>query len=177
MDTVGTEMQLPAVRDGENILVVGGTGMLAPAVDDLLAAGVRVVSASRHASSSTAAQHRFLTAVDVDWADLDFVTKALAAVDADSLRAAILWVHSPYRDPISTGLHAALPRSVHFVRLWGSGGGDPCAAADAATALPRRNISEVFLGSLPDGRGGRRWLSHREISDAALAALRSSAAL
>ncbi|MGQ4495275.1 hypothetical protein ACUH88_08195 [Dermabacteraceae bacterium P13095] len=103
MDTIGADAPFPNLRGGDSVLVIGGTGMLAPAVGDLLAAGVR------------------------------------------------------------------------FVRLWGSGGGDPRQAAVTAAPLPGRKVSEVFLGSLMDSHGVRRWLSHREISDGTLAALRGGA--
>ncbi|MGQ4561860.1 hypothetical protein ACUH90_08450 [Dermabacteraceae bacterium P7054] len=175
MDTIGADAPFPNLRGGDRILVIGGTGMLAPAVGDLLAAGLRVVLVSRRASGFAAAQHPLLVAVDADWADPGFAAKVMAAIDPDALRVVILWVHSPYRDSVSIALHSALPQNVRFVRLWGSGGGDPRQAAVTASPLPGRKVSEVFLGSLMDSHGVRRWLSHREISDGKLAALRSEA--
>ncbi|MBV7412758.1 hypothetical protein KRX56_08490 [Dermabacteraceae bacterium TAE3-ERU27] len=175
MDAVGADAPFPNLRGGDSVLVIGGTGMLAPAVGDLLAAGLRVVLVSRRASGFAAAQHPLLVAVDADWADPGFAAKAMAAIDPDALRVVILWVHSAYRDSVSTALHSALPQNVRFVRLWGSGGGDPHRAAVTAAPLPGRKVGEVFLGSLSDGCGGNRWLSHREISDGTLAALRSEA--
>lgn len=156
------------------VLVVGGTGMLAPAVRTLLNVGRTVVLVARHASRF---EHPAgdLVAVDSDWSDPETLAEATRQATSDrDVGAALLWVHLPHRDPVTAALDSALPRDATFVRLWGTGSGYPRDDARAAIRLEARIVREAYLGSVAEPRGWR-WLTHEEISTGALEALAGDA--
>lgn len=101
-----------ATTDGRRqVLVVGGTGMLRPAVHDLLADGAQVLVVARRpkrAATGTLADDR-LTSVVADWTDPAGWREAVrAAVDGAPIHEALLWVHPPHDRYVHRGLDELL---------------------------------------------------------------------
>ncbi len=142
-----------------NALVIGGTGMLAGATGWLAERSGRTVLVARHASSVAAGDHRFVP-LDADWHSPSF-ERDLTGVVAPllPLRHALLWLHDP--GPALMWLAPLLDQARTVIVL-----GD----MDRPPPLLPCNGALVRLGSKPTDHG-RRWLSYREISDAAIAAL------
>lgn len=154
------------------VLVVGGTGMLGPAVRELLDSARTVVLVARRASNF---HHKDdagrLVTVDADWEDAEQFGETLRrAVHGLNVEAALLWVHLPHRDPVVRVLDDLLPPGAVVVRLWGTGSGQPREDAHVAARLEGRTMREVYLGSVASPQGWR-WLTHSEISAGALEAL------
>ena len=147
------------MRGDAPALVIGGTGMLAAATRWLAARSAGTVLVARRASAFDMAG---AAAVDADWSDPGFRPRVEAALDAaPSVGRALLWLHEPA--PVLPWL---LPRlaAARVVLVLGSLDGDPLVPATAG------EVVTVRLGSIAVP-GGRRWLTHAEISTAAVAAL------
>jgi len=154
--------------------VVGGTGMLRPAVGDLLAEGARVLVVARRperAATGTALDDQ-LTPVVADWTDPIRWREAVRdALDSQQLHEALLWVHTPHDREIHRSLDELLTPTATVVQLWGSASVDPrLSRAWPEEYQPPREYRSVVLG-FADGPAGTRWLTDREVSDGALKAL------
>lgn len=153
------------------VLVVGKTGMLRGAVDELLASGRTVILVARRASAVEDSRAGRLITVAADWERPeqfgDAVRRATRNVDVG---AALLWIHQPYRDQVTRELKNVLSADAVVVRLWGSSGSYPAEQARAAVRLEGRRMCDVYLGSVTEARGWR-WLTDKEISSGALRAL------
>lgn len=141
-------------------LILGGTGMLAAASCWLIEQSEVAVVVGRHASAFSAGQDD-LRGIDADWGAPDFIARVQAVLaGVPAVRRALLWLHEPA---------ALLPRllplcpEARITLVLGS-------RHDSEVALGRRHIAVVRLGSKPTP-DGRRWLTHAEISEAAIAAL------
>lgn len=152
-------------------LVLGGTGMLSGAVRHLLGSGQPVVSVARRTGALP--PHPRLVEVAADWAQPARLAAAVRAVEDRRFDTALLWVHTEYRPSVYAALAPLLSKRARVVEVNGSAGRGPAADRLARELLgtPDRQLHRVLLGSRPDGAGGRRWLTHAEISRAALAAL------
>ncbi len=145
-------------------LSIGGTGMLATATDWLTSVCSTTLVVSRHAGRF-AAGNPAMMALDADWSSPDFleaIQRALAAMPP--VTHALLWLHrlDEHLPPLIAMLDGA-----RVVLVLGSMDGRP----DLPSAA---GIATVRLGSMADG-GGRRWLTHDEISAGAIAALEDGA--
>ena len=156
-------------------LVLGGTGMLLPAVKKLLEEGKVVIVVARHASQAKGGVSKTIEAVDADWSRPEEYGQACRqAVAGREVIGVILWVHQPYRDAITQAIEYLLGSHTRVVRLWGSSGGNPRATSHAAYQPRRGDLCEVYLGRQVSGEG-EGWLSHEQISQGALAGLRGTA--
>ncbi|KAK9235367.1 hypothetical protein V1525DRAFT_410238 [Lipomyces kononenkoae] len=142
-------------------LVIGGTGMLASATCWLAARSERTIVVARHASNFASGNQRSL-AVDADWADPSFPVLVGQAIEQTGpIEKALLWLHDPV---------AIIPRilplieNAQTVLVLGSRQRQPEILAGKA------HITIVRLGSIQTD-SGRRWLTHDEISNGAIAAL------
>lgn len=159
------------------ILVVGGTGMLRPAVHDLLHAGARVVLVARRPERAEigAADLERLVPVAADWTDPERLGDAVReSVDGRPITEALLWMHTPYDEGVHRVLDPLLSAEATVVQLWGSAGVDP----RHSRPLPEqhgspRSYRSVVLG-FADTSHGTRWLTDREVSDGALRGLRDT---
>jgi nucleoside-diphosphate-sugar epimerase len=157
-----------------DVLVVGGSGMLRPAVHRLLEERSRVVVVARRperAASGTARDERLIP-VAADWAKpRQLVDRVVEARGHEPFGEAILWVHSPSGDALHPELHATLVDDAVVVHLWGSARRDPLRGPGVRDAYaPPRRYRRVVLG-FADGPGGTRWLTDEEISAGAVRAL------
>lgn len=179
IDPGANQEEPPAAESSRNsrqavLVVLGGTGMLRPAVEQLLREGEAVVVVARHASRTVAELPEGSVAVDADWSRPgEYVQLCAEAVAGRDVLGVIVWVHQPYRDAITRRIEALLFEGTRIVRLWGSASGDPRAKARASYQPRTGDLCEVYLGSVAAGED-RSWLTHEQISRGALAALRGN---
>ncbi|MDO5082636.1 MAG: hypothetical protein Q4D89_04430 [Arachnia propionica] len=161
----------PHQDGGQGVVVVlGGTGMLRPTVEQLLREGEHVVVVARRASRAFADLPDGLTAVDADWSrPAEYGQRCRVAVAGREVCGVILWVHQPHRDAVTMEIDPLLTDATRVVRLWGSASGDPRAKAMASHEPRTGDLCDVYLGS-----SGGEWLTHEQISQAAVTALRGS---
>ncbi|WP_052809871.1 Rossmann-fold NAD(P)-binding domain-containing protein [Streptomonospora alba] len=159
------------------VVVVGGTGMLRPAVHELLRTGARVVCVARRPERAErgAPDTGELVPVPADWAAPRELGEAVkGAVEGRRVAEALLWVHTPFDEGVHAALVPLLSADATVVQLWGSSGVDPRRSRPEPTHYaPPRSYRSVVLGFADTGRG-TRWLTNQEISDAALRGLRDS---
>lgn len=143
-------------------LVIGGTGMLKIATQWLASHSANTVLVARHASSFVPLQPGVVP-INADWNDPSFTKILTAALDiVPPIDRALLWLHEPA--PVLLWLLPLL-RFTRVVLVLGSTDGQPEIPKDV------NHIATVRLGSMPTTHG-RRWLTHNEISVAAVEALK-----
>ncbi|MDS1270342.1 hypothetical protein RIF23_08545 [Lipingzhangella sp. LS1_29] len=159
------------------IVVIGGTGMLRPAVHELLHTGARVVCVARRPERAAvgAPDTGELVTVPADWAAPRHLGEAIShAIAGRRVDEALLWVHTPYDEGVHEVLDPLLGEGATVVQLWGSSGVDPRRSRPHPTQYaPPRSYRSVVLGFADTGRG-TRWLTNHEISAAALRGLRDN---
>lgn len=155
-------------------LAVGATGMLRGALDELALAADKTVVVARHADAALHAQPLPGAALplDLDW---QRPSASLAALEPhlEDVDLALLWVHSRGSRFSRLLMRRLVTRPRLVVQVFGSRG-DPAVSQELVSRLlpaPGFRYRTVKLGSI--GRGeGRRWLTHEEISDGVLLAVR-----
>jgi NAD(P)-dependent dehydrogenase (short-subunit alcohol dehydrogenase family) len=158
-----------------SVLVLGGTGMLRPAVHALLRDGVRVVVVARRPDHAIP-EDRLpgdLVPVRADWRDPGaFVDAIVNEAGPRPFAQAILWIHAPHREALISELDRVIDVAATVVRVWGSSTADPRdVLAREGPILPGRSVRDVLLGYAVT-EGCARWLHDEEISAGALRALR-----
>ncbi|KAK9323795.1 hypothetical protein V1517DRAFT_87095 [Lipomyces orientalis] len=142
-------------------LTVGGTGMLASATRWLVDRSERTILVSRSANQFTCDDARFVP-VSADWKHPSFVSLIGEAIKhLGPIQQALLWLHDP--EAILPSLLPLLG-TARVVLVLGSRQAQPAIPSDAAP------FAIVRLGSVMTN-SGRRWLTHDEISEGAIAAL------
>lgn len=158
----------------QEILVVGGTGMLKPAVDQLLVSGtsVFVVARNPHRATPDNKTSGVFTPVRGDWErPSELVDAVLEATGGRRLPTLVFWAHSPHRFPLIKELDRALEPPATVVRIWGSATRDPrMALSHDEHVLENHNVRDVVLG-YEQTAGRNRWLTNGEISDGVLKSL------
>ncbi len=151
-----------AMNSGDGTaLVIGGSGMLADATNWLVNRSQCTLLVSRSASKTVAVMKN-VQALDVDWHGSLFKQRLKDALSPlQPLSQALLWLHDP--EPTLHWL-APLLTTARTVVVLGSMDGRP--ALPASTTM----LTFVQLGAVATD-SGRRWLTHAEISEAAIAAL------
>lgn len=155
----------------QTTLVIGGTGMLRPAVHQLLKRGMRVLLVSRRPRRAVPHQEGpgELIPITAEWQKPEALVDAvLMAIDGHPVTHVIVWVHSPYRTAIISELDRAVDANTVVVNVWGSASQDPreVRAAEMGT-LAGRDTRDLVLGYAREA-GASRWLTHAEISDGVL---------
>lgn len=157
-----------------DVLVIGGTGMLRPAVHELVDRGQTVVVASRRperAAPPGPGQGRFVPVVATWQEPVALVDSIIAATGGRSVTVAVVWVHSPYRIAVMHELDRVVAPGALVLQVWGSAGEDPRnVRAAELVRLPGRSMRDVILGYAGEA-GASRWLTHTEISEGVLGAL------
>jgi hypothetical protein len=153
-----------------HVLVIGGTGMLAPATRWLAGRAGRVTLAARRPAPLAAEVGA--AALPLDWADRDGALAALASV-GPAPDLLVSWLHD---DAVwlAAPAEALLPVGARSIRVHGSRSADP-EVRRRRDPDPRADVRRqtVILGWVPDpaGEDGRRWLDDDEISGGVIAAV------
>jgi NAD(P)-dependent dehydrogenase (short-subunit alcohol dehydrogenase family) len=161
-------------------LVVGGTGMLSGVVAELVRDGWHVVVPSRRYApipldlpESDNGERRALW-VEADWtAPEPFAERAEKALGGKA-ELLVAWVHDAYREDVLAAVTPLLATDAAVVEVRGSGVAQP-GGDDPEPSLPTHESQLVVLGFVRDGEG-IRWLTHREISEGVLDAVRRALA-
>lgn len=151
------------------VLVLGGTGMLLPAVQSLLNSDHNVIVVARN--PERAGTHPRLTLVQGDWSNPTHLEENLGnAIGQARPSKALLWIHSAYAEEMHKSLDKFISPHATVVQLLGSYGSDlPKTEAPAAYRKPR-DYRQVVLGFAGPLGGPTRWLTDEEISQGALRA-------
>ena len=154
-------------------LVIGGTGMLRPAVRTLLDRGRDVAVIARRpdrGAPATATDGRFLP-VPGNWSEpSSLADDVLAATGGRRATTVIAWVHTPHRRAVMEGLEDAIAVEADVIHLWGSASLDPRGTIEEIDPGKGRRALHVLLGYQRDAPGAR-WLTSEEVSAAAVSAL------
>jgi NAD(P)-dependent dehydrogenase (short-subunit alcohol dehydrogenase family) len=164
-------------------LVVGGTGMLAPAVRALRSRGWRVSVLARRASAFVRREPG-LMGLDCNYNDAEAFASTLdRARDGEGpIMLAVGWFHAPGPPSVLAprmGVPGAPGRLFHVL---GSAAADPAQpealarAAKTAEGAPWCLYRQVVLGFVA-GETGSRWLTNDEISTGVLKAVDEDAPL
>jgi len=150
-----------------DVLVVGGTGMLAGVVDQLVADGHRVLLPSRHPGEGRPG----VVAFAADWSDPSALRDAVTAHLDGALDRVVVWCHHPYRPEVTAVLAPLLESSGSpVVEVWGS-----TALTDLWDHRPDATSIHVMLGHRQLDDGTSRWLTNDEISAGVIDALQRPA--
>lgn len=153
-----------------HVLMIGGTGMLAPVTPALVSRGARVSMVSRLA--------RGPDAYSADWTRPGELRAAAEAAVAASgpVDLVVAWVHAAGAgecEPVAAALLEA--GSFIWVDVLGSAADAPGASPGwRVAARPGLTRRRVVLGWIP-GQPVSRWLTHREIAAGVLEALDAGA--
>lgn len=164
--------------NGQQVLVVGGTGMLRGTVRDLTRRGHTVYAVARRparGAPEAPAPGEFVP-VPSEWSEAGRVGRdVLAAMRSrattpHAMHGAILWVHSPHRQAVLDQLVDVLAPDATVLQLWGSAATNPrkTMAQEHSTRHPW-TMRHLVLGYHREA-GYFRWLTDEEISRAALRA-------
>lgn len=144
--------------------------MLAEATVELARSAVQSTVVARRAGGFVAANGLApAAAVNADWTrPVEFVGRVRGAIlERGPVDLSVAWVHTDGRDALTELLVLLDEAPCRLVLVLGSLAGDPREAAERLrrrlARYPRIEPSFVALGSKAQG-GGRRWLTHREIS-------------
>jgi NAD(P)-dependent dehydrogenase (short-subunit alcohol dehydrogenase family) len=155
-------------------LVIGGTGMLAACTSALVAEGWHVVLPSRRYAPIPTTQGNSGTGralwVAADWSDPGGLVERAKRALGGPVELLVAWVHREHRPAVLLAVAPLLAARAPVVEVHGSSaavlvGGYP------EPVLGNHPTQQVVLGFVPVGRTSRR-LSHEEISDGVLAAVR-----
>ncbi|RZS34925.1 hypothetical protein EV193_108275 [Herbihabitans rhizosphaerae] len=155
-------------------LVLGGTGMLAGCVGALVDDGWHVVLPSRRYApipvSDKADPNGRVLWVAADWSDPE--TLATRAKKALGGRADLLvaWVYSEARPAVLDTIAPLLAEGAPVVEVHGSASADPVGGCPEPV-LADHPTQQVVLGFVHHG-GRARWLTHDEIAEGVLSAVR-----
>lgn len=162
------------------VLVVGGTGMLAGAVRELVRRGHPTAVLARDATrlhdlAESATGPGEVVPVQTNYAAVDDTRAKLAGAVGELGRfgAVVLWVHTPFRARVHTLVgDACLAEEALVVDVLGSAGRPPREIQPEVPEPFRRpgvTYRQAVLG-FTDGPAGTRWLTDTEISKGAIAA-------
>ena len=155
-------------------LIIGGTGMLSACTSVLVAEGWHVVLPSRRyapipTTPGNSGTGRALW-VAADWSDPRGLAERAKRALGGPVELLVAWVHREHRPAVLFAVAPLLARGAPVVEVHGS------SAAVLTDGYPEPVLTnhptqQVVLGFVPVGRTSRR-LSHEEISDGVLAAVR-----
>lgn len=153
-------------------LIIGGTGMLSPALQYLADTSTTVTSIARHPTAVSPN----VTPVSVDYTDPTALKTALTHHAPYDL--ALIWIHNSAPsapDHVAKTLDAQGSPS-RLIHVLGSASADPATWQDGQTTrftqYAHIHYQRVILGFVAQN-GRSRWLTHQEISDGAIRAINS----
>jgi hypothetical protein len=160
-------------------LILGGTGMLAGCASALVAEGWHVVLPSRRyapfpaESEDTAgngSSERKALWVEANWDEpAELATRAAKALDGTA-NLLVAWVHGTARSSVLRAVAPLLAPGAPVVEVHGSASANPVGGCPDPV-LDDHPTQQVVLGYVSDA-GRTRWLTHQEISDGVLDAVR-----
>lgn len=152
------------------VLFIGGTGMLLPAVQMLLARGERVLTVARH--PERAGSDPLLRSIQGNWAAAASMATAIRKeIPRETLIGkAIFWVHEPYATEVHRALSSLLAEDATVVHVVGSSRGNPTKDPVPDVYAQPRTYRRVILG-FQGQKGQTRWLTDDEISTGTIGAL------
>ena len=149
-------------KSGYTSLVIGGTGMLASATRWLAARSALTLVVARNASRFIFPNDMGIRSLDANWTKSSFAGDIRSALDGmPPITHSLIWVHEP---EIILAWLLPLLQGAKSVVVLGSIDSRP------NVSLAGSDVAYVRLGSMAT-EAGRRWLTHQEISDAAVDAL------
>ncbi|MET1073078.1 MAG: hypothetical protein ABWY11_10580 [Umezawaea sp.] len=166
-------------------LVLGGTGMLAGCAGALVADGWKVVLPSRRPRFGLAARAALgprgqlpttnppaerPREVAADWARPDELAERVRAVLDGPAGLLVAWVHSTYRESVLRAVEPLLAPGAPVVEVHDSGAVHPVHGV-REPVIDGHPTQQVVLGHVRHG-ATTRWLSHEEVSEGVLAAVR-----
>lgn len=157
-------------------LVVGGTGMLSGAVAELVRDGWHVVVPSRRYAPIPVDQPRAVTDdgqalwVEADWAVPESFAERADKALGGKAELLVAWVHDAYREDVLAAITPLLADDAVVVEVRGAAAAQPH-GGEPEPSLPGHETQLVVLGFVRDGES-TRWLTHREISEGVLDAVR-----
>lgn len=158
-------------------LMIGATGMLAPALHHAATHATHMLSLARHATQFTpppGVPKETYEGYDVDYENTKAVEQLLNA--HGPFATALTWIRPkalPLRDLVARHMRA----HGHLIEVMGSAASRPGALADqrraTMAAFPDITYSQLILGFMPKDETSptSRWLTHDEIATAACAIL------
>lgn len=165
------------IAKDQRSLMIGATGMLAPALRHAATHATHMLNLARHATQFTRppslSQGKY-AGHDVDYENVKSVEQLLKAHGA--FATALTWIRPkalPLRDLVA---HHMRPQG-HLIEVMGSAASKPGALADqrraTMAAFPDLTYSQLILGFIPKSKTSptSRWLTHTEIATAACAIL------
>ena len=161
-------------------LVVGGTGMLSGVVAELVRDGCHVVVPSRRYAPipldlpGSATDGRRALWVEADWAAPESFAERAEKALGGKAELLVAWVHDAYRDDVLAAITPLLATDAAVVEVRGSSAAQSV-GRELEPSLPAHQTQLVVLGFVRDGEG-TRWLTHREISEGVLDAVRRALA-
>lgn len=164
----------------KHALVVGGTGMLSGVVAELVRDGWHVVVPSRRYAPipadlpESAHDDRRALWVEADWAAPESFAERAEKALGGKAELLVAWVHDAYREDVLAAITPLLATDAVVVEVRGSAAAAPDSDG-AEPSLPEHDTQLVVLGFVRDGES-TRWLTHREISEGVLDAVRRALA-
>lgn len=156
------------------VFVLGGTGMLEGATTWLAANTDALTVASRH--PALLADKLGAIPLEIDWQEDEIAGNVLAS-QSGIFDLAVIWLHDA-ATALSRACEDVVRPSGRVIRVHGSLSVD-AEIRRARAPDPRTDVDQqaVILGFHRDARaeGGKRWLSHAEISAGVIAAAREPA--
>lgn len=163
-------METPA---NHRSLMIGATGMLAPALVHALPRSTHMLSLARHAAQffpPVSSREDIYHGYNVDYENSQQIEQLLSA--HAPFDTALTWIRPKalsLRDMIAQHMNEA----GHLIEMMGSAASRPGALADqrraTMEAFPKIRYSQLILGFVPQSAAtpNGRWLTHAEISTAA----------
>ena len=158
-------------------LVVGGTGMLSGVVAELVRDGWHAVVPSRRYAPIPAdlppSEQQALW-VEADWATPESFAERAGKALGGTADLLVAWVHDAYRVDVLRAIAPLLSATAVVVEVRGAAAAQPD-SGEPEPSLPAHETQLVVLGFVRDG-DSTRWLTHREISEGVLDAVRRALA-
>jgi hypothetical protein len=169
----------------ENVLVIGGTGMLREAVVHLARQSRTVTVVARGAKrlSELAIKASNIRTLPVDYSNATGFERALNASTQGQTNfdLAVVWVHDSCPTAVMQAARyvGSSNRPGKFFHLLGSAVADPSAPSQSRRSdfdrIERLKYHEVILGFVTGSSGSQsRWLTHQEISKGVIDVIETS---
>jgi NADP-dependent 3-hydroxy acid dehydrogenase YdfG len=158
-----------------HVLVIGGSGMLAEAVEWLISEGNHVSVVGRtEQKMEKLLKYESVTPVYVDYHDNALLEEAVqSAAKQDEIDMVIAWIHSSAEGALHKvmAVVAEHTKKVQIFHVLGSSA-HPEAVKNKMMVPQNCEYYQIQLGSVME-KGQHRWLTHEEISNGIIEAVKS----